>query len=101
MTKQAFIYLFLFLFMGVASTGCFGCFDSDDDESSETVVVEEDNDDGTDEAPENLAEAMDQVQGALQKAFGGEGGTVKESVDFRELKDLLPEEVDGLERTSY
>ncbi len=101
MTKQAFIYLFLFLFMGVAWTGCFGCFGSDDDESSETTVVEEDDDDGTEEAPENFAEAMEQAQEAMQQAFGGEGGTVKEAVDFRKLKDLLPEEVDGLERTSY
>ncbi len=100
MTRQAFTYLFLFLFMGVASTGCFGCFGSDDDESSETTVVEDDDDDGTEEAPENLAEAMEKAQEAMQQAFGGKGGTVKESVDFRELKDLLPEEVDGLERTS-
>ena len=98
MTKQAFIYLFLFLFMGVAWTGCFG---SDDDESSETIVVEEDDDDGTDEAPKNLAEAMEKAQEAMQQAFGGEGGTVKESVDFRKLQDLLPKDIAGLDRTSY
>ena len=98
MTRQAFIYLFLFLFMGVASTGCFG---SDDDESSETIVVEDDDDDGTDEAPKNLAEAMEKAQEAMQQAFGGEGGTVKESVDFRKLQDLLPKDIAGLDRTSY
>ncbi len=115
MTKQAFIYLFLFLFMGVAWTGCYGCFfGSGDDESSETVVVDDDDDDGDDddddgdddddddgdEAPESLADALEQAGEAIDEVLGGEGGTVKEAVDFRELKDLLPEKVDGLERTS-
>ncbi len=106
MTKQAFIYLFLLLFMGVAWTGCYGCFGSSDDESSQTVVVDDDDDDGDDddddgeEAPENLADALEQAGEAIEEALGGEGGTVKEAVDFRKLKDLLPEELDGLERTS-
>ena len=111
MTKQAFIYLFLFLFMGVAWTGCYGCFGSADDESSQTVVVDDDDDDGDDddddgddddgdEAPESIADALEQAGEAIEDALGGEGGTVKEAVNFRKLKDLLPEKVDGLERTS-
>ncbi len=127
MTKQAFIYLFLFLFMGVAWTGCYGCFGSADDESSQTVVVDDDDDDGDDddddgddddddgdddddddgddddgdEAPESLADAFAEAGEAIEDALGGEGGTVKEAVNFRKLKDLLPEKVDGLERTSF
>ncbi|MCH8963187.1 MAG: hypothetical protein IH820_18205 [Bacteroidetes bacterium] len=102
MTKQAFIYLFLFLFMGVAWTGCYGCFGSSDDES--TVVVDDDDDDGDDddddgdddddddgdddddddgeEAPENLAEVLEQAGEAIEEALGGAGSTVKEAVDF-------------------
>ena len=124
MTKQAFIFLFLFLFMGVAWTGCYGCFGSSDDES--TVVVDDDDgddddgddddgdddddddgddDDGDDggdddEAPESLADVLGKAGEAIDEVLGGEGGTVKEAVDFRKLKDLLPEKVDGLERTS-
>ena len=112
MTKQAFIFLFLFLFMGVAWTGCYGCFGSSDDES--TVVVDDDDDDGDDddddgddddddgdEAPESLADAFAKAGEAIEEALGGAGSTVKEAVDFRKLKDLLPEKVDGLERTSF
>ena len=113
MTKQAFIYLFLFLFMGVAWTGCYGCFGSSDDESSQTVVVDDDDDDGDDdddddgddddgdEAPESLADVLGKAGEAIDEVLGSEGGTVKEAVDFRKLKDLLPEKVDGLERTSF
>ena len=100
MTRQAFIYLFLFLFMGVAGTGCYGCFTfgSSDEESSETTETEENERD--DEGPQDLAEALEGIDDALQEALGGEGGTVKEAVNFRKLKDLLPNRVGRLDRES-
>jgi hypothetical protein len=54
-----------------------------------------------DQPAEDLGDAMSQAQDALQQVFGGgEGGTVKEAVDFRELRDLLPESVAGMDRTN-
>ena len=106
MTKHAFIYLVLFLLLGATTAGCFGCFGSDDEASSGTEETSNNEEGGgensQDDPPENLAEALNQAQEAMNQAFGnqGEGGTVKESVDFRDLKDLLPDEVGGLDRTS-
>jgi len=109
MTKNAFLYLILFLFLGGTTAGCWGCFGSDDEEAAETEITREEEGGGESEEnpPESIAEAMEhaeeameQAQEAMEQAFGGEGGVVKKSVDFRKLKDLLPDEVDGLERTS-
>ena len=106
MTKNAFVCLILFLLLGASTAGCFGCFGSDDEASSETVAPrasESDEDNTEADPPENLTDAMNQAQNALQDALcgeGGAGGKVKESVDFRKLRDLLPDEVDGLDRTS-
>lgn len=109
MTKHAFIYFVLFLLLGGTTAGCFGCFGSDDEASSETRETRSNNDGeeageeegAQDEPPENLADALNQAQDAMNEAFGNQGsGAVKESVDFRDLKDLLPDEVGGLDRTS-
>ena len=103
MTKSAFLYLILFLFLGGTTAGCWGCFGSDDEASSETMTEEEGNEaeEGESAAPENLTEAMEQAQQAVQNALSadGEGGKITKSVDFRKIKDLLPDEVDGLDRT--
>ncbi len=106
MTKNAFLYLVLFLFLGGTTAGCWGCFGSDDEESSQTEMTDDDDDDDDDGEdsegePETIAEAMEQAKEAMEQAFGGAGGAVKKAVDFRKLKDLLPKDVDGLERTSY
>ena len=103
MTKNAFLYLALVLFLGGTTAGCWGCFGSDDEASSQ--AEETSNNEGEEEGseenpPENLAEALNEAENALQEAFGGEGSPVKEAVAHGDLKKLLPDEVDGLDRTS-
>ncbi len=51
-------------------------------------------DDGRAAGVEDLASAMGQMFGG-----GGENGRVTETVDFRALRDLLPEDLRGMERT--
>lgn len=103
MTKNAFLYLVLSLFLAGTTAGCWGCFGNSNDDSQTEMNPEDENDGENTEAdpPENLAEAMNQAQNALQEAFGGEGGAVKKAVDFRDLKELIPEKVAGLDRTSH
>lgn len=95
MTKQACIYLLLFLLLGGASAGCFGCFGSDDD-SSQTAA--EDDDEDEDDSAEDLADAGRQVQDALKGVLGG--GDVEGAVDFRDLRDVLPgeDDISGMSR---
>ena len=105
MTKSAFLYLTLILFLGGTTAGCWGCFGSDDEASSDPMAEEGEGNEGEESEenpPENLTDAINQAQQAVQDALNpeGEGGTVKKSVDFRKLKDMLPDEVDGLDRTS-
>jgi hypothetical protein len=97
MTKQACIYLLLFLLMGGASAGCFGCFGGADDDASE--AVEEDDDSGDEDDPaKDLADAGRQVQDALKGVLGG--GDVEGAVDFRDLRDVLPggDDISGMSR---
>lgn len=108
MTKHAFIHMILFLFMGGTMVGCFGCFGSNDQASSSDAVEQGSGDsEGNEEAPESFAgameeaqQAMQEAQEAMQQAFNGEEGAIKRAVDFRALKDLLPEEVAGMDRVS-
>jgi hypothetical protein len=46
------------------------------------------------DGPDAIADAIGQMFGG-----GGEGGRVTETVDFRALRDLLPEDLRGFERT--
>jgi hypothetical protein len=103
MRNNAWVYLVLFLFLGGAWTGCFGCFGSNDaPASTESDEADrdggEDDDDEADDPAENLADAMKQAQNAMKDAFSG--GDVKESVDFRKLRDVLPGDFGGMDRTN-
>jgi len=87
MTRTPVLILCLFLSMTV--TGC-GTDDAPDRNVEPDAVAERDSDD----APDDPASA---IAGALNQAFGGEGARV-ETVDFRTLRDMLPEELDDMER---
>jgi hypothetical protein len=50
------------------------------------------------DAPSDPDDIAGSIAGALDQAFGGEGRAA-ETVDFRTLRDLLPDELDGMERT--
>jgi len=106
MSKNAGVYLVLFLFLGGAWAGCIGCFGSDDAPASTQSSQSDDGDrdagqddaGDADEPAENLADAMKQAQNAMKDAFSG--GDVKESVDFRKLRDVLPDDFGGMDRTN-
>lgn len=94
MTNQkliiACIGLCTFLFLG-----CGGCSKKDNgEETTETTNVTDEG--GASSEPKNLEEAMNEVQKAMQG-----GGEPKEVVNFRELKELLPESLAGMPRTSH
>ncbi len=104
MTKNFFMYLVLFLLLGSTTAGCWGCFGGSDDEE-QTQIAEEENNRGEEnnddpQVPDNLGDAINEAQNAIQDALGntGEGTVVKEAVDFRDLKDELPERIDNLNR---
>lgn len=73
--------------------GCGGCGSSGNDSANAT---EQGSEGGTQDEPQSVQEAMNEVRDALQ----GDGKTV-EVVDFRELKALLPDELAGMKRTSH
>lgn len=94
MTNQkliiAFAGLCVFLYLG-----CGGC--SQEGKTEEAAGQAESREEGGGSGePQNLQEAMEEVQKALEGA-----GEAKEVVDFRELKALLPESLAGLSRTSH
>ena len=91
MTNQkliiACISIFTFLYLG-----CGGS--SNDGDTTGQAATEETG--GAASEPKNIEEAMNEVQKALQG-----DGEKKEVVDFRALKELLPEKVAGMERTAH
>lgn len=105
MTKHFFLTI---LTVGclVAFTGCIGCGDRDAEEeatseegtaSNENTNENENESDG--EEPQSMADAMKQAEEAVKQAMGSEGEVV-EPVDFRVLRDMLPEDLPGMERTN-
>lgn len=85
--RRAFALTFCFFFLIAAGCGA--------DESAEREVAPDAAERSTDEdAADDPASA---ITGALRDAFGDEEGRV-ETVDFRTLRDLLPEALDGMER---
>jgi hypothetical protein len=77
------------LFLLVATMGCGA-----DDAPTPDAAAER----GADDASgSDASDPASTIAGALNQALGGEGGRV-ETVDFRTLRDLLPEELDGMER---
>ena len=98
MPRNAISYLLLFLLLGGAWTGCAGCLGSDDEMEDPDELAEEAPDPR--EAPTSIEEAMNQAQEAMNEAFSGDGPVVREAVDFRELRDMLPDDVAGLNRVN-
>lgn len=77
------------LFLMVATMGCGA-----DDTPEPDAAAERGADSASDDDANDPASA---IAGALNQAFGGEGGGV-ETVDFRTLRDMLPVELDDMER---
>lgn len=86
----------LLLAMGFGLWSCGSSSEKEADTQSEPQ--EETTTTGSSEdSPDNLSDAMKQVQEAAQKLQSGDGKAV-ESVDFRKLKELLPQRIAGLDR---
>lgn len=99
MTKHFFLTI---LMVGclVAFTGCGGSEDPADEAAPEDNLSSNENaneneSEGDSEEPQSVADAMQQMQDAMS----GEGEAV-EPVDFRVLRDMLPEDLPGMERTN-
>jgi len=88
--RRAFALTFCFLFLMVVA-GC-GADESAEPEPAPDAA-ERSTDDASNDAANDPASA---ITGALNEAFGGEGSV--ETVDFRTLRDLLPEGLDDMER---
>ena len=75
-----------------------GCGGSSKPDKAEETAGQTDTQEegGSSSDPENLKDAMNEVQKAMQ----GDGAP-KEVVNFRELKELLPESLAGMGRTSH
>lgn len=104
MTKPFFLTLILAGCL-VIFIGCGGGDDAAEDMPPEENVSSNENgntNDNDNEEPQSMAEAMGQAEQAMQQmqqAMGGDGEAV-EPVDFRVLKDMLPEDLPGMERTN-
>ena len=102
-------YLNLVLFIGVATlfftTGCTSSGENENKDPEQAEIETEDSDDDisiniNDEEInlKGLQDAMKNVEKAFSENADGEKVEV---VDFRELKELLPENLIGMERTSH
>lgn len=89
--RRAFPLLLCFFFL-IAAAGC-GADDSAEPEATPDTA-ERSTDDASEDGPNDPVSA---ITGALNQAFGGDGERV-EPVDFRALRDLLPDELDDMER---
>jgi hypothetical protein len=90
-----------FLFFALAATSLFfftAClnFSSNDSEEDTTTSSSSSSTTSTDSEPENLADAMNKVQEAMKEVNNGEEVEV---VNFRELKEMLPDKAAGLPNT--
>ncbi len=98
MNRKGFINALLVFFL-IAWTGCGGCGDkADEPGADDTEVSGSTTDDNTGDEPQSLGDAMNQAQKAVKDAMGGGEGV--EPVDFRKLRDLLPEDLPGMDRTN-
>lgn len=109
MTKQTFLTLFLALAL-TAFAGCSGCGSDDDADEPVATATDPGSDDGGDDGVtptgtddnESTGNPFAEAQRAMQEAqeaLNQNGGNV-EAVDFRLLRDELPDELAGLPRTS-
>lgn len=88
------IYLSAFLFALLFIGACGG--DQSDSVSDKMEEAKEAMESETNDQAANLNDAMKQAKKAMEEAGMGQKG---EPVNFRELKKLLPEEMDGMEIT--
>lgn len=99
MITQKLFNLLLMLAM-IALVACGGGSDSTDNNESDaeesSISSSSSSDNNTDGEPKNLQEAMSEVKKVMEENGGG-----KEVVNFRDLKELLPESMMGMERTEY
>lgn len=87
------LFIVAFLF-----AGCFGG-GGDTDSSDADAPEESATEDGDTGQPENLGDALNQATRQMQEAFGGDGESSDvEVVDFRVLRERLPEELAGMKR---
>ncbi|HMB89784.1 MAG TPA: hypothetical protein VKP65_02995 [Rhodothermales bacterium] len=97
MTKYYFLTILMVACL-VVFTGCGGEEDGTDEAvPEENMAGHEDaneNESENDE-PESVADAMQQMQEAMSS-----NGEAVEPVDFRVLRDMLPEDLPGMERTN-
>ena len=95
-----FLFLFAILCMTVApacsSDNSTGNSDSDNTENNSDSESNASSDSENDK-PASIQDAMNQVQDAMKQLNDGEEVEV---VNFRELQKMMPEKVDGYERTS-
>jgi hypothetical protein len=99
MTKHFFLTILIAGCL-VAFTGCGGGEDPADEAAPEDNISSNENaneneSEGDSEEPQSVADAMQQMQDAMS----GEGEAV-EPIDFRVLRDMLPEDLPGMERTN-
>lgn len=100
MKPNALWYMCLLLCLSLLA-GCGGCGDDDTEAPAvtENDTVDPDADEPSDFDPDDPAAAMQQAQKAVRDALGNSGDGVK-AVDFRKLRDMLPEELDDMKRTN-
>ena len=97
MTKYHFLTILMVACL-VVITGCGGEEDGADAATPEENMAEQENaneNESENDEPESVADAMQQ----MQEAMSGNGEAV-EPVDFRVLRDMLPEDLPGMERTN-
>lgn len=84
----------LFIFSAIM-WGCSGEKSNDGNENEESYTEENESLDS-----EDPAKAMENAMKEMENAFEESGITKVEPVDFRKLKELLPEELAGISRTN-
>ena len=86
------------LFAAVATLfwmGCMGGDSSSDSDSNEPFTTNSDNSEN--DEPDNVADAVNQMQDALKEMNDGKEVEV---VNFRDLKELLPNKIAGIPQTN-
>ncbi|MBT32995.1 MAG: hypothetical protein CMO01_25330 [Thalassobius sp.] len=91
---------FLFLITTISAL-CWSCGGSSSENNSEEYTEEEIEDEQSmeEKIKENPAAAMKEAMKEMTKAVEESGMNKVEPVDFRVLKDLLPDEVAGIDKT--
>ena len=75
--------------------GCMGGDSSSDSDSNEPFTTNSDN--SSNDEPDNVADAVNQMQDALKEMNDGKEIEV---VNFRDLKELLPKKIAGIPQTN-